>query len=562
MIVEEKISKAVSFTNASLKNLYLSLLKEGKPIYMNAWGWSMFPFIKNGDRIKIEPIANSEIEVGDIVAVDMKNDTGPWFFVHRVVKISLSDKQRIYITKGDAAGSGHDKPVTINLIVGRVTEIIRGKIAINLKLSFWRRLNRIIANISFKQSQILNFLSRYLNLLIEWRLLLPKIMHRITKGSSAVYNTERLFLECMRGDLLDEGLILKATNFIKEGIDWQEFGNSAIKNGFTVLVYNSLKKVSSYAPVPQSVLDELKSYYLLILTKCHLQHRQAMEILGVFEREKITTVVLKGIFLSLRLYGDIVKRGLSCDFDILVHPKEARKAIALIQENGYYIDPIVNSKQCECSFSKENAIVIDLHWEINQMFSGIDRIEGFFREARPVRYDNIAYYELKEEELLLYLCFEAASNPPSANLKYLRDTVQLFNKYNHLLNWDSIVHKARNYRLIMSLYIALLRSKKLLALQISDNILRKIGPYWPKKILIQLFFNRESFFTGSESKILNNSLLSYFFLELMECRSLKDYFYVLKRVFSPRHELSGNRNCILGVIKRISNLFKTIVLQQ
>jgi hypothetical protein len=554
MIVEDKILSTSNLKNVSLKNLYLSLLSEGKTIYINAWGWSMFPFIKNGDRLKIDPIVDKGIGIGDIVAVDMKKEDGPWFFVHRIVKISLADKQTIYITKGDCGGNGHDKPVTQNLISGKVTGIERKNIIINLELTCWKALNRIIAEISFKKPKLLKVLLRYLCLLIEWRWLLPKIINKINQRNPLIYNTEGLLLVCIRSDL-DKGLIAKAANFIKEGIEWEKFTDTAIRNGFSLTVYSLLTNMLSYAVVPESVLNKLKSCCLNTLAKSYLQHKQALGILGIFEREKIFAIPLKGAFLSLRLYGEIAKRGASVDFDILVRPKDAEKAIALIQENGYSMDPehtYIDLKRGAYSFTKQDSCVLDLHWEINLIFNSEQRMENFFKNSRLVRHEDISYYELGEEELLLYLCFHATRSSRTINIKYLRDTLQLLNKSNGILRWDTVIKKARDYRLIAPLYISLLHIKKLFGFQLPDNILRKIRPSWPKGIFIQLFFNREAFFTGSERKILNNSLVSHFFLELMECRAAKEYFVVLKRVFF------GHGSFIV----RISNLFKNIVLQQ
>jgi len=35
--------------NTNAKGLFISLLRDGQPIYVNARGGSMYPFVKNGD---------------------------------------------------------------------------------------------------------------------------------------------------------------------------------------------------------------------------------------------------------------------------------------------------------------------------------------------------------------------------------------------------------------------------------------------------------------------------------------------------------------------------------
>ncbi len=166
--------------NRDAKGLFISLLRDGQPIYVNARGGSMYPFVKNGDKLKINPIIEEEIQIGDIIAVNIKNEEGPWFFVHRLVKITESNGKKIYFTKGDAQKGGLDEPVTMDLIEGRVGQILRKNLNIRLELPLWRRLNTVIAKLSFKYPKILHFFSIYISLIIEWRLFLFKIKKHIS----------------------------------------------------------------------------------------------------------------------------------------------------------------------------------------------------------------------------------------------------------------------------------------------------------------------------------------------------------------------------------------------
>jgi len=185
MIVEDNSLQIKKEINEFAKDLYLSLLREGKSVYLNTWGMSMYPFVKGGDRIKIVPIDEKEIKIGDVIAVNIKDINDAWFFVHRVVKITGCDGKRIYFTKGDFHKKGLDNPITIELIAGKITQIQRISLDINLELPIWRHLNNIIAKLSFRYPRILNFLSRYISLIIEWRLFLFKVKNRLRKGKIA-----------------------------------------------------------------------------------------------------------------------------------------------------------------------------------------------------------------------------------------------------------------------------------------------------------------------------------------------------------------------------------------
>ena len=326
MIVEKRILKINERNDRLAKELCLSLLAKGLPVYSHARGMSMYPFIKNGDRIKTEPInKKGEIKIGDIVAVDMKDKKGPWSLVHRVVKIAGCGGNRIYFTKGDAHKEGLDEPVTIELIAGKITQIQRKGLEINLERPLWKYFNNIIAKLSFRYARILPFLSRYISLIIEWRLFLFKLNYRLKKGNPLLYNTEELLLICARGDL-NERLKRKAEDLIKESVRWERFTESAMGGGVTILVYNALKAIAPYARIPQFVFDRLRSGYLFIASKVHSQHKELMELLKLFTKKDIVVLPLKGTLLSERFYGDIAVRGLSVDFDLLIEEKSKERA--------------------------------------------------------------------------------------------------------------------------------------------------------------------------------------------------------------------------------------------
>ncbi len=96
----------------------VTLLAEGKTIRIKAYGYSMYPAIKPGSLILVEPLKQKGKPVpGEIVA--LKRETG--LVVHRVVKRLMKDGIEYYQTRGDS-NSMADTPVTIEKIAGRVVK--------------------------------------------------------------------------------------------------------------------------------------------------------------------------------------------------------------------------------------------------------------------------------------------------------------------------------------------------------------------------------------------------------------------------------------------------------
>ena len=100
-----------------VKNTGIILLSEGKNIRIRAHGYSMYPSIRPGAMVIIEPIQVKGAPVpGEIIAIE--TDTG--LIIHRLIKIVVRDNTRLFVARGDS-NPFSDNPVKISRIAGRVT---------------------------------------------------------------------------------------------------------------------------------------------------------------------------------------------------------------------------------------------------------------------------------------------------------------------------------------------------------------------------------------------------------------------------------------------------------
>jgi signal peptidase I len=103
-------------SHAIVKDVGLTLLTEGKTIRIKAHGYSMFPSIRPGSLILIEPLNVKGIpHEGEIIAI--RREAG--LIVHRLSKILYKDGVTYYIARGDSNAYA-DKPVKIDKIAGRI----------------------------------------------------------------------------------------------------------------------------------------------------------------------------------------------------------------------------------------------------------------------------------------------------------------------------------------------------------------------------------------------------------------------------------------------------------
>lgn len=99
-----------------VKDISLTLLSEGKTIRIKAHGYSMYPCIKPGSLILIEPIhLKGAPAPGEIIAVRRENG----LVVHRLSKKIIKNNVTWFIARGDS-NAYPDNPVKIDKIAGRI----------------------------------------------------------------------------------------------------------------------------------------------------------------------------------------------------------------------------------------------------------------------------------------------------------------------------------------------------------------------------------------------------------------------------------------------------------
>ena len=74
-------------TKQYLSETVKSLLMEGHSVELSAFGQSMIPFLRPGQKVKLTPVDISFIVKGDLVAFQKQD----YLVIHRVHEIILSD---------------------------------------------------------------------------------------------------------------------------------------------------------------------------------------------------------------------------------------------------------------------------------------------------------------------------------------------------------------------------------------------------------------------------------------------------------------------------------------
>jgi signal peptidase I len=140
-----------------VKDIGLTLLSEGKTIRIKAHGYSMYPCIKPGSLILIEPLNIKGLpRPGEIIAI--RRDSG--LIVHRLTRILNKNGVTCYIARGDSNAYA-DNPVKIEKIAGRIVRAestgenpVPADIRINTKPNYIINRIRVIVLILTKKIRL------------------------------------------------------------------------------------------------------------------------------------------------------------------------------------------------------------------------------------------------------------------------------------------------------------------------------------------------------------------------------------------------------------------------
>ncbi len=124
------------------EELSLKLRKEaiskGHSVQTVASGYSMFPFLRKGDLLTVEPVPMETIKRGDIVVFEI----GEKWIAHRVIKIRSNPESFEFLLRGDTC-MAFDPIVYSENYIGIIRDFTRKNSKKNMTdpwLHFWKKI--------------------------------------------------------------------------------------------------------------------------------------------------------------------------------------------------------------------------------------------------------------------------------------------------------------------------------------------------------------------------------------------------------------------------------------
>lgn len=139
-----KSKKVIVVKGSDFLEISKSLLEGGRAISFRAKGWSMRPYIRDGDIVTVVPLNNTPLRKGEIVLFSTPDGR---ITLHRILRIFGKNNPMAFFVKGDAA-FGRPERIQLQNILGRVVEIKRHERIRNHKSKRFQLLNYFLADIT------------------------------------------------------------------------------------------------------------------------------------------------------------------------------------------------------------------------------------------------------------------------------------------------------------------------------------------------------------------------------------------------------------------------------
>lgn len=123
----------------ALIDLMQAVLARGRPFRFRAKGWSMAPFVRDGDDICVSPLSPDGPSAGEVVA--FVRPESEQLVVHRVI----ARGREAWVIQGDNTPGMADVAVPLENILGRVSQVTRNGRAVWCGLGPERRLIALLS---------------------------------------------------------------------------------------------------------------------------------------------------------------------------------------------------------------------------------------------------------------------------------------------------------------------------------------------------------------------------------------------------------------------------------
>jgi hypothetical protein len=259
--------------------------------------------------------------------------------------------------------------------------------------------------------------------------------------------------------------------------NWQRLVALAEEHGVTGHLTRCLRELDKTLVPPetgQALLDRQRAQAFFTL-------RMTAELFRVLERfasAGIGALVVKGPALAVQAYGDPAMRSYG-DLDLLVRPRDIRRATEVMLEAGYESRVSLSSIDAgkipgQYLFSRPDLkLLVELHNNLTlRYFPRPLPLEKFFARQIRVNFDAHEAPALAMEDELVLICIHGAKHFWE-RLLWIADVAALVSRQTGM-DWARVAESAREVGAERMLHVGLRLAAELLRMQLPNDVLKKV----------------------------------------------------------------------------------------
>lgn len=293
-----------------------------------------------------------------------------------------------------------------------------------------------------------------------------------------------LLIECLKNSLFVERT---GPLHLKKPIDWNFFLDLASTHRVIPLVYQQADYLQ-HLELPPHAMHVLHARYLKQKHRSLTLISSLIELAQQFKKESIPFMVLKGIPLSCRLYGDPYTRTPN-DIDIWVHPQHLISAYAICQELPYQrylphspIHPeqwpyLIHAKK-DFSFKHiTQKHILELHHRLASAHTFFPiNFESAYWQSHIISLSGEKFHVLSHYDEFIYLCHHA-SYSQIKRLQWGCDIAKWLTLYGQTADWGFIYKRATALCSLSCVQEILFITEALFDVKLSDQAAHDFKPH-------------------------------------------------------------------------------------
>jgi len=383
----------MNVTPKDFADLSQEVLKRGQRLRFQVKGDSMFPAVRDGDTLDVEPLTSQRVRKDDIVFY--KSPRG-MMVAHRAVRVFDAGGALRVVARGDA-NTGEAEEVDAREVLGRVVAVERRGRALRLDRG-WRRYPVCGPRTA-------------------------RALLRLRGPRAGAARPEDLLMHALAQPQIPSAVREEMRGLLSPDLDWAYFFERLRAHSVTSIAYGNLRAFEeAQEAVPEDILEKMKSCYYSNAGRNALLCAKLEEVLLALQKKGIDVCLLKGISLIHTAYPDIAMRPMA-DMDLLVKRSERMQVHEALSALGYQCveggPDLLQSQDVTCLNSviyrapADAPFFIHLHWHLVSCTWPLTALvrawdmEPVWRQARQCRVGDASALVLAAHHQLLHLCQHA-----------------------------------------------------------------------------------------------------------------------------------------------------------